>query len=203
MDIFWIQIRSSLGRLCWGSFLARCAKGPAQSIFKSWREGIQSRDRQALMGSTSCLTSVNCPSFRTKARSNSLANLKPLSARDAIQVLSVKVSSFRGCNAMPRGDREPADFVRRNAPDLPHVSPQHTADGFRFHPSLWRCAPCRTHPIWLQPPHEYNPNRSPVAYLQRLNDLSNLERTNSQRPARDYCLQAHSTADKPHKTSFS
>src|ERR1700747_2366075 len=29
----------------------------------------------------------------------------------------------------------------------PHVSAQHTANASRFHPSLWRWAPCRTHPI--------------------------------------------------------
>src|SRR5262252_8121278 len=28
----------------------------------------------------------------------------------------------------------------------PHASAQHTADAFRFHQSLWRWAPCRTHP---------------------------------------------------------
>src|SRR5690348_9429873 len=32
----------------------------------------------------------------------------------------------------------------------PHASAQHTADAFRFHQSLWRWAPCRTHPIWFQ-----------------------------------------------------
>src|SRR5215467_14414809 len=29
----------------------------------------------------------------------------------------------------------------------PHASAQHTADASRFHQSLWRWAPCRTHPI--------------------------------------------------------
>src|SRR5215469_1543262 len=31
----------------------------------------------------------------------------------------------------------------------PHASAQHTADASRFHQSLWRWAPCRTHPISL------------------------------------------------------
>src|ERR1700690_2375081 len=29
----------------------------------------------------------------------------------------------------------------------PHASPQHTANASRFHQSLWRWAPCKTHPI--------------------------------------------------------
>jgi hypothetical protein len=115
VDTLCILIRSSLVRSCWASLPVRCAKGQDQSIFNSWREQIRRVNRQAPIGSTSCFVSANCPSFRMNERINSLANFDPLSARDAMQVLSNKASSFSGRMATPRGDREEAAFVRRNA----------------------------------------------------------------------------------------
>src|SRR5216684_8863159 len=47
------------------------------------------------------------------------------------------------------GDRpSPSKTPVRSKTSGPHASEQHTANESRFHSSLWRCAPCRTHPIY-------------------------------------------------------
>jgi hypothetical protein len=85
-------------------------KFPANTIFdmqSSSLTGPAGQDNEFLfipapIGRTSCLTSANCASFRIKARSSSLANFEPLSARDATKVLRSRTSSCRGRIAMPR-----------------------------------------------------------------------------------------------------
>src|SRR5215472_15311765 len=57
-------------------------------------------------------------------------------------------ATVRGAKARPApnsssGSQAPV----RSKTSGPHASAQHTANASRFHYSLWRWAPCRTHPI--------------------------------------------------------
>jgi hypothetical protein len=49
----------------------------------------------------------------------------------------------------------------------PHASAQHTANRSRFHRSLWRWAPCTTHPIWPNF-HREMEERSTIRWQHRL-----------------------------------
>src|SRR5215467_470830 len=56
---------------------------------------------------------------------------------------TVRCAKARPGSNSSSGSRAPV----RSKTSGPHASAQHTADAFRFHQSLWRWAPCRTHPI--------------------------------------------------------
>src|SRR5437879_3472925 len=57
-------------------------------------------------------------------------------------------ATFRCAKARPGSNSSTGSQAPvRSKTSGPHASPQHTANRSRFHRSLWRCAPCRTHPI--------------------------------------------------------